>query len=266
MKKINLPNLYSQELWERGGKNKRNKKYIGLPYISWSQLETFISEKGFNTGLKGKYEYMRKYFLKEKYEDMGWGAHGKSVEAYICLRNKKRGLSDDDKLDLEWAKKHFTQEGKELLKTIKPLGIFQYEICLYIEELNCIVLGYIDDMTKPDENNKIKTLRDYKTKSESSKKDLHKDNKHQLEIYTMALNQYGYIVENAEYVIIDRSGGRECMQGGGKEALNIGSQIWVEPYDKNRLEQERLLTTKNLIIDSIKEISEYYDVFNILIN
>ena len=264
-KGIILPTIYTKETWERGGKRKEHKKYIGKYYVSWSQIESFNDKAGFNTGLLGVFEYLRKYFLKEKYPDMGWGDHGTSVEAYITVRSEDRKTLDEKTLEaLEWADRHFTKEGKALLDTIEPLGVFQYEICYYIKELDVIVLGYIDDMSAPDAEGCIKMLRDYKTKSESSKKDLHLPKKFQIEIYSSALEQLKYKVQNSEYCIIDRSGGRECMEGGGKEALNIGKKIWYEPY--RALTKDRKKEMDELLINTVTRISEYFKCFNSYFN
>lgn len=255
---ILLPNTYSQELWEKS-KVKDHKKYIGKPYLSWSQIESFNDSKGFNTGLNGSYEYMLKYFSGEKWPDMGWAQFGSEAEAYITLRGK-----NTDKLDtydaecLKSAINNFNDDEKEVLERIKPLGVFQDEICYYVEELDIIVLGYIDDRNRP-RNGVIKNLRDYKTKSQSSKKDLHLPKKYQIELYTLGLRQRGLEVESAEYCIIERLGGRECMQGGGREVLKVGNNVWYEPY-KN-LTEDRLAKTHEMIVSTAKEISSLYKTY-----
>ena len=245
MKNYILPRTYTKEIWERGGKNEYSKQFIGKPYISWSQVESFNSKSGFNTGLKGDLEYIKSYFLKEQFPDMGWGEFGQITEDYICYRKEKE---------------HFSEEEKEVLNKIKPLGVFQREVVYLIPDTNVIVLGYIDDMTEP--NGKVvKIIRDYKTKSKSSKEDLHLPEKHQLEIYAMALIQEGYSVEQAEYVIIERLGGYQCMQGGGIESLSIGKQVWNEPYDSKRLKEERFKETNKLLLKTVKEVSSLYKTY-----
>lgn len=258
--KIVLPRTYTKELWEIGGCRPEHEKFIGLNYLSWSQLEAFNDSTGFNTGLLGEYEYIRKYFSNDEYPDLyGFGLTGHAIETYITLRNE-----DPEKLDaktreaLDWAINHFTEEGKKLLETIKPLGVFQREVCYYIDSLDVIILGYTDDMT-PIVDNNIKLIRDYKSKSKSSKKDLHLDKKFQLEIYQSAEEKLGYTVDGCEYCIIERSGGYACMQGGGVEALNIGEEIWYEPYRK--LTPERKKQMDDMLIKTIIRISDYYEVF-----
>lgn len=85
--------------------------------------------------------------------------------------------------------------------------------------------------------------------------ELKKPDKYQLELYTSALKQIGLTVEEAEYFVSERLGGRECMMGGGREVLTVGEGIWRIPrlWDETRLE-----TTKEIVINSVKRISELY--------
>ncbi len=190
---------------------------------------------------------------------MGWGDFGSETEAYITLRNQADLSNIEEKVqeEFEKAKINFTAKEKEVLDKIEPLGVFQTEICYYVEELDILVLGYIDDHS-PVIEGKIKKLRDYKTKSESSKKDLHDDKKHQIELYILGLRQQGYEVESAEYCIIERFGGKECMNGGGRESLSIGDRIWYESY---KWDEERLKVTHQMIIDTATKISSLYKTF-----
>lgn len=260
-KGIVLPRIYTKETWERGGSNERNKKYIGKYYVSWSQIESYRSKSGFNTGLAGNYEYIRNYFSGEKYPDLGWGQFGSVTEAYICYNKNREGLSDEDKELLSVADKHFSDKEKAVLETIEPLGVFQYELCYYIEELDVIILGYSDDFTPP-VNNIIKKLRDYKTKSESSKVDLHYEEKKQFEIYYATLEQYGFTVEEVEYCIIERLGGAECFRGGGFESLHVGNKVWYEPYDMEKVSPKGIARMKEVVIEAVTGISETFKVYN----
>lgn len=254
---VNLPRIYTQEVWERT-KNEFNKQYIGLPYISWSQVEAFNDKSGFNTGLLGEYEYILSYLCDKKFPDMGWGDFGSQTEAYITLRNFEGELDEKTLNDLEQAKINFTAAEKEILEKIEPLGVFQDEICYYVQELDAIVLGYIDDRS-PEVDGKIKLLRDYKTKSFNSKKDLHLDKKHQCELYILGLMQRGLTVEAAEYCIIEREGGKECMNGGGRAVLKVGKEIWYESYSWT---PERLEQTHQLVVDTMLRISEIKTIYD----
>lgn len=245
MTNLKLPRIYTKEIWEQGGSREYSKKFIGKHYVSWSQIEAFNSKSGFNTGLKGDLEYIKKYFLGEEFPDMGWGTFGNRVEDYICERK---------------GKEFFEEKELELLNKIEPLGVFQREVVYLIPGTDVIVLGYIDDMSKVIEN-EVARLRDYKTKSKSSKGDLHEDGKHQIEIYTMGLAQEGIRVKSAEYLIIERLGGFECFQGGGVDSLSVGNNIWLEPYAKEKLEEKRLKQTDKLILKTVKEISSLYKTY-----
>lgn len=262
MNKINVPGVYTEEIWKRGGSKEEHKKYIGKGYISWSTCESFNDKSGFNTGLLGEYEWILNKLSKIDFGDKGWGQFGSEAEAYITLRNLPKSELDkvEEKVrkELEDSYKNFSYDERKTLDKIEPLGVFQDEICYYIEELDIIVLGYIDDRTK-EENKTIKLLRDYKTKSESSKKDLHDPKKHQIEIYILGKRQVGLEVENAEYCIIERLGGRECMNGGGRESLKVGERIWYEKYNWT---EERLQETHSMLIDTAKRISEIKNIYD----
>ena len=255
MNKLVLPGLYTEKVWKRGGSNPKHEKFIGKNYVSWSTCESFNDKSGFNTGLLGEFEWILNKLSNIDFGDKGWGQFGSETEAYITLRNlpKKELLKFEEKVrkELEDSLINFSDREKQVLDKIQPLGVFQDEICYYIEELDIIVLGYIDDRTK-EENGKIRLLRDYKTKSESSKKDLHDPKKHQIEIYILGKRQVGLEVENAEYCIVERFGGKECMNGGGRESLSIGERVWYEKYTWT---EERLKETHNMLVDTAKRIS-----------
>ena len=138
------------------------------------------------------------------------------------------------------------------MDTIVPLGVFQQEVVIDFGDF--VVLGYIDDADKM-----FKLIRDYKTKSESSKKDLHKPEKHQLDIYAMWVRQEFGHIPKAEYCVIERLGGKECMSGGGRAVLTIGKQIWYEPYKE--ITDESLALTEALVRRTVYEISSYYRTY-----
>lgn len=247
MSKIVLPKSY------KGDK----EEFLGKPMVSWSQIETWIGKKGFNTGLLGKYEYMRKYFFGETYPDMGWGTFGNEAEAYITIRDVDPNTIEDEreKESLLGALKNFTDKEKKVMEQITPLGEFQHEAVIDFGDF--VLLGYIDDM-KELEDGTIH-LRDYKTKSEGSKRGLTSDKTYQLEVYTLYLEKMkGKKVSKWEYCIIERLGGAECMRGGGRDVLTIGDRIW---YEEKHVTAERLKETETLIKNTVKEISDHYKTF-----
>jgi hypothetical protein len=257
---LNLTGRYTEEVWKRGGYKKEHKKFIGKSYVSWSQIESFNDKAGFNTGLLGEYEYILNRFSKVEFPEMGWGIFGSELEAYVTLRNLKDLSGVEEKVQKEFyaAVRNFTDKEKKVLNTIEPLGVFQDEICYYVKEIDAIVLGYIDDRTK-EVKKRVKLMRDYKSKSEASKKDLHDAKKHQFELYILGLRQRGLEVENVEYCIVERLGGYQCMQGGGREALSVGERVWYEPYSWT---EERLKITHQMIIDTAKRISSIKNTYD----
>lgn len=230
------------------------KEFQGKPMVSWSQIETWIGKKGFNTGLPGLHEYMRKYFFQETYPDMGWGTFGNEAEAYITIRDIDPKTITNDKLraELVGALSNFSPKEKKVLEKIKPLGVFQHEAVIDFGEF--VLLGYIDDMSKD-----FSHVRDYKTKSEGSKKGLTSDKTFQLEVYTLYIQKMlNKEVKKWEYCIIERLGGAECMRGGGRKVLTIGDRIW---YEEKHITPERLVETEALIHKTVKEISDHYKTF-----
>ena len=51
----------------------------GVPYISYSQANSWSDVKGYNTGMDGKIEYMLSYFYKVNFPDVGFGGFGGKV-------------------------------------------------------------------------------------------------------------------------------------------------------------------------------------------
>ena len=238
---MNLPKIYTEETWKKGGSVKEHKKFIGKPQISWSQIESWRKAKGFS-GMSGKKEYILKYFLGVDVAPAwldAFGQFGSQVEDYICFRK---------------CTEVFSPHELKVLNTIKPLGLFQQEVVVDLDDF--VVLGYIDDMSKP--KKKQTTIRDYKTKSQGGKKDLHDPDKLQLDLYIGGLHQRGLTVTSAEYIIIERLGGGEAMRGGGRRVLLVGDKVWNESYT---FSQETINRAFKIARESANEISNYYTVF-----
>lgn len=234
--KIVLPNIFTEEEWVQYGSNPRAKEWIGLPRTSWSQIETFKGKKGFNTGLLGKFEWVRNKLLREQYPDQGWGVFGTEVQEYCQERKHK------DK---------FTAKEKKVLNKVKPLQIFEQPTVININGV--VVVGFIDDLSSD-----WKIMRDFKTKSESSKKDLFEGEKYQMELYSLFIQQEKNFLPECSYVIIERLGGAACFKGGGRESLTVGEQVWYEPYE---ITEDRLQETVDLITKVTKDMSDFYKVF-----
>lgn len=209
-------------------------------YISYSQIKMWNEEKTFLKNYSGKEGYIRRYFFKEKEEDFtGYSQFGTEVENYITLR------MDGDK---------FSNKEKQLLETIKPLGVFQKEFRLEYDDF--YVIGYIDDLTED-----FSKIRDYKTASEKSSKKYYEDDYHQLDLYSLGVKSItNKLPKEMEVVCIERIGNGFR---GGRSSLYVGENVWYIPRKTNK---KRLDSLEKNIISSVKEISEYYKVFNKLNN
>jgi hypothetical protein len=204
-------------------------------YISYSQIKLWNEIKGYNTGLSGKKEYIRSYFLGEEYPDKGgFGTFGSEAEAYITERKEA------DK---------FTDAERVVLEQITPLGVFQRKIKVPFDGF--YLLGYIDDSTED-----CSQLRDYKTASEKSKAKYYEDDYFQLDIYAMGIKaEFGRLPEKLEVCIIERLGNGFK---GGREALKVGTRVWYHPRQTSL---ERLEKLSNTIVQTATEISKFYEVF-----
>jgi len=207
----------------------------GNCYISYSQLTAWREPKGFDTGLPGKVEFMRKYFLGETFEDTkGFGTFGTEVEGYITERT--------------YAEK-FTDREKQVLEQIQPLGVFQKEFKIQYDGF--YVLGYIDDML-PDATK----IRDYKTASKKSGKKYEEDAYFQLDLYALAIQkEFGQLPKSLEVCIIERAGNGF---NGGRDVMTVANDVW---YVERKTNKERLDNLEKKIISTAQEISNYYTIF-----
>lgn len=203
--------------------------------ISYSQIKLWHDIKGFSTGLMGRMEYIRSYMLGEEYKDWGWGQFGTEVEDYICER--------------QWADK-FTDEEKATMKKVIPLGNFQVPIEIDFKDF--IFKGFKDD-TNDDES----ILRDYKTASVKSKEQYYGEDYKQLDLYALdTLKKTGNLPKELQVTIIERNGN---AFRGGRDVLTVGENIWEVQREVDKV---RIDSMENLIVETAKEISEYYAVFN----
>lgn len=206
----------------------------GRYFVSYSQVASWNETKGFNTGMLGRHEYIKKYFLKETFEDKyGFATFGKEVEDYITTR----GSADK-----------FTADEKAVLETIIPLGKFQQQFKLEYPEF--YVLGYRDDC-----NEEFTKIRDYKTASKNSAKKYYEDGYYQLDIYAMAMQQKTGKLPELEVCVIERLGNGFR---GGRDVMSVGKEVWYIPRTTNA---ERINSLHTIINNTVNEISQYYEVF-----
>lgn len=212
----------------------RINEETGRPYISYSQYRSWNEDQSFNLKIEGAMEYILSYFFGREFPDEGWGEFGQDVEDYICLRENGH---------------KFTQEEKDVLETIKPLG--KYQIEGYINMGDFDVKLYIDDAT-PD----LSKIRDYKTASKNSAKRYYSDDYLQLDLYAMwVLQQTGKIPE-LEVCIIERAG--NCMFGRGRKALSVKGEVW---YHTRKTSKKKLKEIEKSFKETAQEISEYYQIY-----
>lgn len=210
----------------------------GNYYISYSQKNSFNSEKGFNTGLPGAQEYILSYFFGMQWPDAGWGDFGKDVEDYICEKKSADLFNDSE---------------KSLLDTIKPLGIFQKEVKLWLAG-NLYLLGYIDDCSED-----MSWIRDYKTASKNSSSKYYEPDYEQLDLYAMYVKQEtGKLPDKMEVCIIERKGNVFGYKENRRDLLSVGNEVW---YVDRETSEERLEKIRTSLMKTIIRISDLYKVF-----
>jgi hypothetical protein len=209
----------------------------GEYYISYSQYESFTSEKAFGIDIPGRWGYILNYFLGYEKPDEGWAQFGSEVEDYICNRS---------------FAENFKEEEKKLLEEIAPLGNFQKEIKLYILP-GIYIKGFIDDATDD-----LKVIRDYKTASKKSAEKYKKPTYVQLDIYAGWVRQEtGKLPEKGEVLVIERKG--NCFgQVGRRDLLSVGQSWWIE---EKQFTDERTDAVLEDMRRVVKEISLLYEVY-----
>ena len=233
----------------------------GNYYISYSQIDSFLSDKGFNTGLPGNLEYIQSYFFGKRWPDAGWALFGSQVEDYICYR--EASLEEIRKVDSELGRegeetiehavtKAFSEDEKKVMNQIEPLGTFQRVVKIWIYD-NVYIYGFIDDCTDD-----YSIMRDYKTASKNSAKKYYTDKYKQLDIYSLyALQETGKIPEKLEVCIIERKGNCFGMQN-RRDLLSVGKEVlWVD----RTTSLEKLEILRLHIQDTIKKISDMYKLY-----
>lgn len=204
----------------------------GIPYLSSTQIDKFTEEKSFNLKIEGKLEYILHYFLKEKFDDIGWAEFGHSVENGIITKDYGE----------------FTPTEIETLKKVEAYDLAQYEVRINFDEF--YLKGYIDTIDKD-----LTKLKDYKTASKTSKEKYYKDEYVQILYYGIGIKEQTGNYPEMVVEIIERNGN---AFKGGRPALSVGTEIWrVE----KTLSEEKEKELREHIIKVANEISEYYNVF-----
>lgn len=204
----------------------------GIPYLSSTQIDKFTAEKSFNLKVEGVLEYILHYFLKEKFEDIGWAEFGHDCESAIVTKDYGK----------------FTPEEVETLEKIEVFDKTQYEVRINFPDF--YLKGYIDTI-----DDGLTKLKDYKTASESSKEKYYKDDYVQILYYGIGVKEQTGSYPEMEVEIIERHGN---AFRGGRPALSVGNEIWRV---KKELTEDKEKELREYIEKVANEISDYYQVF-----
>lgn len=206
----------------------------GVYYLSYSQISTWK---------KSKREYIRQYFMGEKFEGNAYTEFGSKVGE--ALEN-----NDYD---------GFTAKEKKFLKTIPRYDEFEREIKLQMDGF--YIKGFIDTNTVlyTDENKESKELvdkiADYKTGDITKKAvEYESDDYNQLDIYAGAIRQdTGKLPSNVKVFLIDRTG--NAFKG---ETLKLGSEFVTITKTVTDKRVDKVLEDVQVIAE---EISRYYKLY-----
>jgi len=208
----------------------------GEYYLSYSQISSWLSAKSFNLGVDGRIEYMASYFFRRRWPDQGWAEFGQDVEDYVC-----------EKIGSE----KFSEKEKQTLDKIKPLGVFQEEIKMYVMD-NIYIKGFIDDRSED-----YSLIRDYKTASNNSKARYYKDDYYQLDLYANYVYKKTGVLPRAEVCIIERKGNCFGMVQ-RRDLLSVGEEIW---YHEREISLERIRKVEAKVMTTIYDIAAHYKHF-----
>lgn len=204
----------------------------GIPYISSTQLDKFSEKKSFTYKVEGVLEYILQYFLKEKFDDVGWAEFGHDVEEAIVSRDYSK----------------FTNDEIKTLQKVEAYELHQYEVKINFD--NFYFKGYIDTISED-----LSKLKDFKTGSEKSKEKYSQEDYKQILYYGIGVKEITGIYPELSVEIIERKGNAFT---GGRSALSVGNNIWVVEKHLTKDDEDKF---KNEIKTKAYEISEYYKVF-----
>jgi hypothetical protein len=196
----------------------------GVPYLSYSQVSSFI---------KSKSEYIKSYFLKEPIQFTDYIDFGSKVG---------KALETNDF-------SAFTEEETSTLVKVPRLDEFEKEIRLDFTEHGFYLKGFIDTNTKD-----LTHFADYKTGGINKVAEYEKEGYIQGQLYALGIEQHcGKLPKTAEVILIERYG--NAFKG---EPLVVGKEIVHIPLD---ISPEKLQLAKEAVIKAAYEISSYYKMF-----
>ena len=198
----------------------------GKGHFSYSQ---------YNKWKTNKKEYIKQYFLGEKFEGNAYTEFGTLIGE--ALENNDFSA--------------FTKKEQEVLSQITRLDEFERKIEFDLGDF--VLLGFIDsnDSYAPDV---VKTIIDYKTGAMNKIELYESDDYEQVTIYAGAIEQEtGKLPEKGWVELIERTG--NPFRG---EELKLGKQVVVIPQDVSK---EAVEAVKKKIIKVAKDVSAHYKVF-----
>jgi hypothetical protein len=204
--------------------NLPKKDKDGIPYLSYSQVSSFLHNKK---------DYIKSYFLNEPIQ----------FRAYIDFGSKVGTALEKNDFSA------FTKEEQSTLKKVPRLDEFEREIRLDFTKYGFYLKGFMDTNKKD-----LTHFMDYKTGGANKVAEYEKDGYIQGLLYALGIKQAcGKIPKKGEVVLIERMG--NAFKG---EPLTVGKQIIHIPLD---LSKPRLDYATKLVIDTAHEISKYWTMF-----
>lgn len=221
---IVLPTVLTEESRFYKGNEERCKPYLGMPYISYSSIDSWLNYRG---------DYIRKNFGKIPYKGNVYTDLGTFVGTYV-----ETGELPDNPEGFE---------GLDHLKKIPREDGAIYEKFTLFPMDGYVFMGFIDKIYNV--GKKINIV-DVKT---GSKQDRYlKDDYIQTILYQIGLEKEGYDVNENYVYFIKREGSHIAPP------LKITGEQYKIPIDASKKRKEEAI---DLMDGVVKDISEMYKVF-----
>lgn len=237
MKAISLPRKYE---YKEGVSRPEYKKFDGWNKISYSQNGSFKDYKE---------QYLQDYILGVGTGESGiFASFGSNCGDYLNPYDTGDYplLSTEDKaiLDTLREKHPFNAEFEyEILIDLEPFGLEKTCVQAFTDRQH-----YVED--------KIHIL-DYKTLTIKTKKAYYEsDDYKQLSVYGYGLEELGFKIGRTSVTGLGRLG--NTTEQGNKNVLRLSGEIIEIEKEYNR---EKAISAIKEIVESCKEISEYYSVY-----
>lgn len=225
---IELPSKLDKSNWFYEGNEELINPHLGKYYISYS---TVSSWEDYRT------DFIKEKLAKIKLPDSIYGNFGSWVGTSV-----EHG---------EVQPNNYGFTGGENINLIERTENDKYERMILIDMGEYCIIGFIDIMREI--TPKVVEVIDIKTGGASKEGEYKKESYIQTTLYSKALEDEGYKIEKSGVIFCRRTGSHI------KPPLNLSQEQFYIPLEYNEKRVEYALAKVDRVV---KEISEYYKIFN----